>query len=110
MTCLAIGAATSFPKPVWFSSTTATATRGASGDHRHLERRREHALLAEGHPAGVDLRGRVRRVEQRAVAEEPARCALVGRRLERRPRVEAVFLRVGEDRPGPERLADVAED
>ena len=27
----------------------------AAGDHRHLERRHEHALLPERHPAGVDV-------------------------------------------------------
>ena len=27
----------------------------AAGDHRHLQRRHEQPLLAEGEPAGVDL-------------------------------------------------------
>src|SRR5581483_11332920 len=86
------------------------AVRDRRGDHRHLERRREHPLLTEGEAARVDLRRRILRVEEVRALVETARVALATRRLERRRLVEAEALRVGEDRAGADLLADVAED
>src|SRR6188472_81645 len=79
------------------------------GDHRHLERRHEHALLAEGHPPGVDVRVPLR-IPELALVVEPARVPLAVRRLERGALVEAELLRLVEDSLRPERLAHVAED
>ena len=82
-------------------------------DHRHLQRRRQHLVLPEGEPAR-DRRASSsavgRRVEELAVRVEARGRARVGRRLERRHRVEAELLRLVEDPLGAELLADVAED
>src|SRR5439155_714684 len=72
--------------------------RDTRGDHPHLKRRHEQPLLAEREPSGIDLRGRVGRVEELPVLVEAARRALVQRRLERRPRIEPEPFRVVEIR------------
>ena len=77
--------------------------------HRHLQRRDEQALLPERHPSRVDV-GVLRGVVEPAVPVQAARGALVGRRLERGPLVEAEALGGLEDRRRAEGLADVAED
>src|SRR5206468_2951463 len=79
-------------------------------DHRHLQRRREHALLSEREPARVDLRRRILRIEELRAVVETTRESLVPRSLERRRLVEAELFRVRENRAGAELLADVAED
>ena len=77
-------------------------------DHRHLLRRHEQPLLAERHPARVDVAVALRVVEL-AVAVEAARQPLALGRLERRPLVEAELLRLLDDALGAELEADVAE-
>ena len=86
--------------------------RDPGGDHRHLQRRHEHPLLPEGEAARVDRAfgffgsKSLRFTGRRARDARPR----VGRRLERRRRVEAELLRLLEHLRGAERLADVAED
>ena len=66
------------------------------GHHRHLQRCHEQPLLAERHPACVDVAVASRVVEP-AVAVQTARQPLALGGLERRPLVEAEFLRLLDD-------------
>src|SRR5262249_8834484 len=69
-----------------------------------------HVLLPEREAPGIDLRRRIARPEEPVVVVQPARALRVGGELEVGRRVEAEALRVLEDLPRADLLADVAVD